>query len=119
MCVCLCVVQDVADAVLMELVRAIFSAPARAGATLALHACAYSLCPARRSRQVNHPKFLGRNTAIPVPWPTKRVPTDGVATDGLPLVGNFFFEPSHEYPEYTTGAALPATRLLPRVLTFC
>lgn len=55
---------------------------------------------------VNHPKFLGEGTAIPIPWPAKRVPSDGVPTDGLPLVGNFFFEPSHKYPKYTTDPSL-------------
>ena len=50
---------------------------------------------------VNHLKFLGpeRAAQLPIPWPEKRA-------DGLPLVGNFYFEPTTSFKDYTTAPAL-------------
>jgi hypothetical protein len=47
---------------------------------------------------VNHLKFLGAEKAAttPVQWPAKRA-------DGLPLVGNFYFEPTTSFKDYTTS----------------
>lgn len=50
---------------------------------------------------INHPKFLGDNTNIPIPWPEKRTLPNG---SQLPLFGNFYFEPSTgTYANYITG----------------
>lgn len=56
---------------------------------------------------VNHPKFLGRGTREPVPWPPRHTALRGVGMSrGLPLVGNFYYEPSVDFPDYTTSPAL-------------
>jgi hypothetical protein len=61
---------------------------------------------------VNHPKFgFGRD--VPIPWPEKRpnpryiqqavgAPPSGIP-ESLPLVGLFYFEPTDQYPGYTTA----------------
>ena len=54
---------------------------------------------------VNHPKFLGRGTSIPIPWPEKRSSVATRSGGSLPIVGNFYFEPSTSYPEYTIGTS--------------
>jgi hypothetical protein len=54
---------------------------------------------------VNHPKFLGMNTNLPIPWPARRIGMRG-SKSSLPLIGNFFFEPSAQYPRYTTDPSL-------------
>jgi hypothetical protein len=61
---------------------------------------------------INHPKFLGRETTIPVPWPAKRPLPQGVSGPALPLVGNFYFEAAGSYPKYTNGT-VPCRALTP------
>jgi hypothetical protein len=57
---------------------------------------------------VNHPKFLGSNTREPIPWPAKRQGLRSVTSKdaGLPLFGNFYFEPWTDYPGYTNDPEL-------------
>jgi hypothetical protein len=48
---------------------------------------------------VNVPKFLGAHTREPIPWPAQR-------PGGLPLLGNFFYEPTVTYPNYISNHEL-------------